>query len=85
MANSDKANAALNSDNSKKVPEFIFLMITEPNKTPMIRSLDAYVGNKSDIADIIGQACARWGKENVHFCKVIPTEIKTQVQIDGDF
>ena len=74
--------AALTTENSKKVPESIFLMITaEVGKPPIIRSLDDYVAKKEAVADIISQACSKWGKENVKFCKVIPTEVKVAVDI----
>ena len=80
----DKKTVSLGTENSKKVPDSIFLMITtEEGKPPMIRSLDDYVAKKDEVAELISQACAKWGKENVRFCKVIPTEVKMSVTL-GD-
>ena len=78
----ERAQAILTSENSKKIPESIFLMITtESGKPPIIRSIDDYVGKKDEVAELVAQACAKWGRENVRLCKVIPTEVKMSVGI----
>ena len=77
----DKATAALGSENAKKVPEYLFVMINEQGKAPLIRSLDDYVAKKQDILEIIAQACDKFGKDNVRLCKIIPTEVKVSVNV----
>ena len=76
---------SLESDNSKKIPERMGLLIYEtPGKPPLVRSIDDYADDKSAMSDLMVQAGNRYGIKNIRLFKVIETNIKTVIDLPSD-
>jgi len=62
----------------KDLPEIHFLLITQRDGKMKIVDLDEYTKD-TEVKELYLEACRNHGNDNVRYCKVVGTKLRTEV------